>query len=120
MRLFSFLDKKADTRTPILIKVMAVLYAWFIISALNQLVLRRDLPILPAILGIVIQVIVLVAFWNLRRWSVIGFLALTVYGLSHLFMLYGGDIPTNVLLVTALIRGFIIIPGLIYWRSMSW
>ncbi len=120
MNLFGPFAKKTDIRTPTLIKVMAVLYAWFILSGLYQVALRRGLPLIPAIVGIVAQVVVLIAFWNLRRWSVIGFLVLTVYGISQLHMFFGGAIPTNVLLATAVIRGFIIVPGIVYWRSMTW
>lgn len=120
MSIFSFLSKKVDLRTPILIKVMVVLYAWVILSGLFQVTLRRGLPPVTGILGVLIQAMLLVALWNLRRWSVIGSLVLALYGVGQLYRLYGGAVPTNMLLVTAVFRGFIVVPGLIYWRSMSW
>jgi hypothetical protein len=120
MGLLGFLDKKTDVRTPILIKVVAVVHAFFIVSTLSRLMFRGGLPGLPAVAGIGIQVLVLIAFWNMRRWSVIAFLVFAVYGLIQLSMIYDGNIPANVLLATAVVRGFVIVPGLVYWNSMSW
>ena len=116
--MFEFIDRRSDAQTPPMIKVSVIIQAILFFGSLSHTARLNELGLLLAVVNALLYFLTLIAFWHLRRWSVISLIVLAVIPL-----LFFGPIqqahPISVI-VGLFIKVMLILPGFIYWNIMKW
>ena len=109
-----FIDKKSKAKTPILIKIVVIIQIWFLLNGLTK---GAGFLTWVSLITSSLQVVALIAIWNLRKWGIIAFTVIAVLG--FIMALPSADISVKIIFAIVLFRGIVIIPALIYWKLMT-
>jgi uncharacterized membrane protein len=66
-----------------------------------------------------VMVVLLVGFWNLKRWAVLVYAGQAVFFVLNATHRFGASYPLGVL-VGAVVHLLILGPALAHWRRMTW
>ena len=118
------LQRKNEMRAPALVKEGVVLGGFVLVGAANQLLLSAvkqgslsPVSMLAPIITLVGQVSALIALWNMRRWAVVVLGVLAIVSMLFATALESG---TRGFFAGMIVRALPLVPGLLYWRRMSW
>lgn len=119
-KLLNFLGKSIQEPTPLLIKIVVFFPGcMFVPQLVRELKKFPAVDFLPVIFGIV-QVILLIAIWNLKRWAVIAYVVVSAIPILTWLSYIGPDVGTLGLVIAVAFRLGVIVPAFVYWRRMSW
>ena len=119
------ISKKIDIKTPWLIKIVAILNFISVISVSNRmfryLMNSEWIDFILLFVSALLSILILVAFWNMRRWAV---LALVIMALRSIpFLMEWSEIlslGSDFVIYSFLWRILLILPGFVYWKRMTW
>jgi len=67
--------------------------------------------------SLLLQFIALIGLWNMRRWAVLVLVAITAFSI---YTSLNNGFNLRVLLAVGLARALVLIPGILYWKSLTW
>jgi hypothetical protein len=111
------LKKQVKEKTPLFLKIGVIINVWFVLSPLITILRGGKLDLFSTLMGVV-QIIVLIAVWNLRKWAVIAIVLLSVIGFVVTYLAFG-QLSGRVIGLILFLRAIVIVPALFYWKRMT-
>ena len=117
MNLMMLFKKENSLNTPIVLNICIIIQMLLLLSNLpKMLVSNTNLPIIP-ITFLSLQILSLVAIWQLRKWGVVAFIVLIALGFIMALPVVG--FRPIAFLALCLFSGIAIVPSLFFWKEMT-
>lgn len=117
MPFMNILKKKNDIKTPLILKIAIILQIFILLGPSSKVISADSAIDLVSVIAAVLQIVTLIAIWNMRKWGIIAFVVIAILGVAVSFPEYG--FRPIALIAYAVIRGTVIIPALIFWNKME-
>jgi hypothetical protein len=119
MKVYDILLKKADQKTPLILKIAIIISVWFLASGLVKILMGLSWQSGPSIIFTVAQVLSLVAIWNLRKWAVYALVILSIVGIAYAYLIAGYSVSAMVLSALIIVRLIPLVPAIFYWKKFT-
>jgi hypothetical protein len=111
------LKKKNDIKTPLILKLSIIFQLLFLIGPISKIISANNAIDFASIIAAILQIVSLIAIWNMRKWGLVAFVIISILGVAISFPEFG--FRPKALIVFTVIRGTVIIPALIFWNKME-
>jgi hypothetical protein len=117
MSLFGPFSRRGHYATPLSLKIGVILQG-LLMLLVGGMLLRAPAQLAVMSSGVMlVQVLLLIAIWNLRRWAILAYGGLVVLDLVRTAV--SGDLSGAALISQLLVRGIVMVPALACWRRMD-
>ncbi len=115
------LRKQNDVQTPIILRIGIIIQILFLLGPLSSFInaIRFETSFdFWILLSFAVQLLALIALWNMHRWGVIAIALTSVIGSIMVWTKFG-HFPVKATVLFLAVRGLVLVPALIYWNRMT-